>query len=86
MSAFYASRLDKVAAVGDAHNASMRKRYPRHEDQVGALNLNVRSALVGDAQVGICSRVPTGSREILSENREGLVCRGSRLQVERFAQ
>ncbi|CAN0019896.1 unnamed protein product [Ectocarpus sp. 12 AP-2014] len=50
MSTFYASKVEKVAAAGHAHNAAIRKRYPRYEDQLRALNLNIRLALVGDAQ------------------------------------
>lgn len=51
MSTFYASKVEKVAAAGEAHNAAIRKRYPHYEDQLRALNLNIRLALVGDAQV-----------------------------------
>lgn len=51
MSTFYASKVEEVAAAGEAHNAAMRKRFPKYEDQLRVLNLNVRLALVGDAQV-----------------------------------
>lgn len=51
MSTFYASKDEKVAAAGKAHNAALRKRYPTYDDQLRALNLNIRLALVGDAQV-----------------------------------
>lgn len=51
MSTFYASKDEKVAAAGKAHNAALRRRYPTYDDQLRALNLNVRLALVGDAQV-----------------------------------
>ena len=51
MSAFYASKVDKVAAAGEAHNDVMRARYPSCEDRLQALNLNVKLALVGDSQV-----------------------------------
>lgn len=55
MSTFYASKDEKVAAAGKAHNAALRKRYPAYDDQLRALNLNIRLALVGDAQVYICT-------------------------------
>lgn len=51
MSAFYASKVEKVAAAGEAHNDVMRGRYPTCEDRLQALNLNVKLALVGDSQV-----------------------------------
>ncbi|CAN0157806.1 unnamed protein product [Ascophyllum nodosum] len=51
MSSFYASKTEKVAADGEAHNEAMRQLYPRYEDQLEALNLNVMLALVGDSQV-----------------------------------
>lgn len=51
MSTFYASKIEAVAANGEAHNTAMRKRYPKYEDQLRVLNLNIRLALVGDAQV-----------------------------------
>lgn len=51
MSAFYASKVEKVAAAGEAHNEVMRSRYPTCEDRLEALNLNVKLALVGDSQV-----------------------------------
>ncbi|CAM9331079.1 unnamed protein product [Laminaria digitata] len=50
MSAFYASKVEKVAAAGEAHNDVMRSRYPTCEDRLQALNLNVKLALVGDSQ------------------------------------
>lgn len=51
MSAFYASKVEKIAAAGEAHNDIMRRRYPTCEDRLQALNLNVKLALVGDSQV-----------------------------------
>lgn len=51
MSTFYASKVEEVAAAGEAHNVAMRKRYPKYEDQLRVLNLNIRLALVGDAEV-----------------------------------
>eukprot|EP00752_Nemacystus_decipiens_P006064 g5472.t1 len=50
MSTFYASKDEMVAATGEEHNAALRKRYPTYDDQLRALNLNIRLALVGDAQ------------------------------------
>ncbi|CAN0289414.1 unnamed protein product [Pylaiella littoralis] len=50
MSTFYASKVEEVAAAGEAHNAAMRNRFPKYGDQLRVLNLNVRLALVGDAQ------------------------------------
>lgn len=55
MSAFYASKMDKVAAAGTAHNEAMKQMYPLREDRLQALNLNIKLALVGDtAQVRAC--------------------------------
>lgn len=51
MSAFYASKLESVAAAGEAHNEATRKRYPQHEDLLGALNTNIKLALIGEEQV-----------------------------------
>ncbi|CAM9152411.1 unnamed protein product [Hapterophycus canaliculatus] len=50
MSMFYASKVKDIAAAGEAHNRAIRKLYPRYEDQLRVLNLNIRLALVGDAQ------------------------------------
>eukprot|EP00752_Nemacystus_decipiens_P006061 g5470.t1 len=50
MSAFYASKDKVVSAAGEAHNAAVIKRYPTYDDQLRALNLNIRLALVGHAQ------------------------------------
>lgn len=60
LSAFYASKMDKVAAAGEAHNESMRQRYPRDEDLLRALNLNVKLALVGDTQVQSANEASKG--------------------------
>lgn len=51
MSAFYASKVQSIAAAGEAHNEATRKRYPRAQDLVGALNTNIKLALVGEEQV-----------------------------------
>lgn len=51
MSAFYASKVQSVAAAGEAHNEATRKRYPQAQDLVGALNTNIKLALVGEEQV-----------------------------------
>lgn len=48
MSGFYASKLPDVASVGGAHNDTMRKLYPTHEDRVKVLNSNILFALTGD--------------------------------------
>lgn len=55
MSGFYASKIENVASAGEAHNEARRRIYPRYEDQLRALNLNIRLALVGDSQVRISS-------------------------------
>lgn len=51
MSAFYASKVEEIAAAGESHNDAMRELYPSHDDRRRALNLNIKLALVGDSQV-----------------------------------